>query len=427
MKVFLGYKRDGGATINWNLESAVNPHAMIVGPSGTGKTFNLGKIIEQLCKFDDVERIYVFDVHGDIGGELPQEYVSSISYSEISKNGINPLTISTNMEFGGPRKKIRSFVSLLNNTSRPLGNRQEATLTRVLEDLYQSKGIYADKPETWRNKSPEIGELRSFLSKYTEMVMTGSTYKLSKNVSKLNSRIRALRAGYRDDDGAPMGDIESLKQSCIDAYATMIQGITSGTEMDNFMKFDSEATLQSLLDRIVAIESTGVFRGGGEKFDKTKKIYRFDLKTLLQDEQLLFISTMAEIIYARAMEKGIADAPREFMVVDEAQLFITNDKDNPLNLIATGARKFGLGLIMASQSLHHFSDDLLTNTGFKLILGVDESFQKKVANKINFDVQSLGSIQARVSGIINIKSKNPSENSGWIDLVFNRKNAMVKI
>lgn len=48
--------------------------------------------------------------------------------------------------------------------------------------------------------------------------------------------------------------------------------------------------------------------------------------------------------------------------------------DNIINIISKEARKFGLGLICASQSPTHFSEDFISNVGTKIILGLDQMF-----------------------------------------------------
>lgn len=425
MRILFGYNQWDGVPFYWNLLNAVNPHGMIVGFSGAGKTYNITKIVEQAAKFEQIERIYVFDVHGDIGDELGEDTCSTIKYSESSNNGINPLSISSNKDFGGPRKKIRNFINLLNSASASsIGSRQEAALGRVMEQLYLSKGIHPKKPETWDREPPSLENLQVFLLKYSEALMTGSTFVVTKSLSKVNSKLKRLRDEFRFSNDAEhsVAEIKNLKQNAIEAYTDFIINLQSGEEMDNLLKFDSSQIMKSLYDRISALESTGIFKEGGDHFDDKKKVFRFDLRTLSNEEQSLFISTMSEKIYTNIIERGLSNHPREIIIVDEAQKYIKDDPDHILNQVITGARKFGLGLWMASQSIHHFSEDLLMNTGMKLVLGVDDVFKKRVASKTGIEEKSLAFIRPKISALTNVRSQSTDDHFGWTQIVFNEKN-----
>jgi hypothetical protein len=134
--------------IVWNSKTAVNPHFLLVGMSGAGKTYTLKKIVSQMCTTYDYHlplRIHVFDVHGDIH----IEDASTVFFSEQTKYGLNPLEVNPDPDFGGVRKRVQSFMATMNKVMHSMGTKQEATLRNLIIDLYERHGFVKDNPATW--------------------------------------------------------------------------------------------------------------------------------------------------------------------------------------------------------------------------------------------------------------------------------------
>ncbi len=53
-------------------------------------------------------------------------------------------------------------------------------------------------------------------------------------------------------------------------------------------------------------------------------------------------------------------------------------------MIIADGRKFGLALVLASQSERHLSADVIGNSSTKIVLPVDQTECKKVAKKFRF-------------------------------------------
>lgn len=127
-------------------ERLVNPHVLLLGISGAGKSVTLGHMIKQGHQTDKRVRFHVFDVHGDL--EIPG--ASTVSFSEISPFGLNPLRVNPDPEFGGPRKCIQAFIRTVNQaSSTALGVKQEAVLRNILEDVFSDFGFKLTDPATW--------------------------------------------------------------------------------------------------------------------------------------------------------------------------------------------------------------------------------------------------------------------------------------
>lgn len=140
-------KRNEKLPVTWNSQSAVNGHMLIVGMSGSGKTFTLRRLINQMIATSNGRppRFHVFDVHGDI--EI--DGASSVQFSEQTTYGMNPLRINPDPHHGGVRKAVQGFMATINKVMRSLGPKQEAALRNILYDIYELNGFKADNPRTW--------------------------------------------------------------------------------------------------------------------------------------------------------------------------------------------------------------------------------------------------------------------------------------
>lgn len=137
MKVPFGYcavsvkhKRPPEA-IYWDSTRLINGHTLLLGMSGSGKTFTLKRMISGMQRQGGGKtRFHVFDVHGDIR----IEGASEVMFAELTPYGLNPLRVNPNPHFGGVRKSIQNFLkTVAKASSTPLGVKQEAVLRNVLE------------------------------------------------------------------------------------------------------------------------------------------------------------------------------------------------------------------------------------------------------------------------------------------------------
>lgn len=137
--------------VEWREESATNGHMLVAGKSGTGKTFQLRRIVSQLIapkEGREPVRVHVFDVHGDI--HLPNE--SRVLFSESTFYGINPLILSADPHFGGVRKCVQNFIEMMSESAprAQLGPRQATALRNIIYELFEQKGFRLNDPSTWQ-------------------------------------------------------------------------------------------------------------------------------------------------------------------------------------------------------------------------------------------------------------------------------------
>lgn len=415
------------AVVKWSEGELVNGHILIAGGSGFGKTFNIRKIINRLSESSTrPPRVHVFDVHGDIS--FPD--ASEVIFSEISQEGLNPLIVDPDPHTGGVRKAIKFFIATLNKV-RKLGERQEAVLTAVLEDLYKANGFYPDRPETWSlndgiersrpKKHPNVDDLLRWTNfKYRQMFTGGNSKaafaldNLNKKASKMQREMKRMGKSLSSDEEQAL---DKMKGEAVDAYTDYINAIKTGEEIDELLKYDSKTTLKSVLDRISNLNNSGIFKKNPPSFDPHSNIWRYQLSPLSKEEKRMFVFFKMRELYSQAMSRGLSDEIVEVIVLDESKMFMDADPDNIISVMANEIRKFGVALICASQAFTHFTDDFLSSVGTKIVLGIDEMYWDKTARQLNMKREWLEWITPRKTALIQMKrtvsGNDPTSKVKW--------------
>lgn len=402
--------RFGGAEVAWDGKGAVNGHMLVCGPSGVGKTFQLDRIIRTLAEAG-AERVHVVSPHGDLCDGLPASLVSTVRFSETSPFGLQVLELSDDPELGGVRRRANAFIDLLARQGA-LGPRQKTALYRLLVDGYRRFGFEVENPRSWglefdprpgakagTKRYPTLSDLRAAVWRRYLMLKTGQTenavaalekvLKLAKTRARL--RVKLGKAEGEEEANKIQAALEAAQGQAKDAFNEGLAAIDTGDELEELLLWDNADAVKSLYDRLEALERAGIFKGEPPPFDPSKPVWVYDLQPLTAPEQQLFVGCLLERILLSAKAKGRASGPCEFVVVDEAHLFVTDDGESPENRIAKEARKWGLGMILASQSLTHFSDDLLTSSAVKLVLGCAEIYREPLRRKLGLDMVELKS------------------------------------
>lgn len=471
----------------WQYSKSINAHMVFMGMSGAGKSYQLRSAISQVLatKQDDL-RINVYDVHGD----LNIEGASDVMFSMQTNYGLNPLKISSDPHFGGPRRTIQNFISTMNRCMRALGVKQEACLRNLLVDVYARHG-FTDDPKTWhiapnakrllsqsdnriyidvpKNEKdtlrslcanarydtkvyawwvpaaeyhgaitrwppklidrtyPNLTDVLTYAKYVLHQAFTGAdaeamTYLEIANKAAKNLRAKKL-AVLKNSNSEFMDEglydiLDSAKKRSIDAYTDYVKRISTGSELNDLLKYNSNDVLLSVIERLESLISIGVFKDNAPPFDPTKHVWRFDLRALsLKEEKKLFVLFHLLEIFNHCVSLGETNQLRYILVLDEGHMYASNnskgDDDNPIDKLAKESRKFGLGLWIASQSPTHFNDDFMTSVGTKVILGIDESYWKSSASKLNLDIKGLEWIRMQRNMIVQMKCKGDSK-SNWI-------------
>lgn len=472
----------------WDYKKAVNAHLVLMGMSGAGKSYQLRSAISQILATNKTEnfQINIYDVHGD----LNMEGSSDVMFSMQTNYGLNPLKISADPHFGGPRRTIQNFISTMNRCLRVLGVKQEACLRNLLLDVYARHG-FTDDPRTWHIEPnakrlvsnngnriyidvpmhekdalknltvnarydskvyawsvpateyqgaitrwppklidrtyPTISDVLTYARYVLHQAFTGADAEAITYLEVANKAAKALRAkklavlkGSNAEflDEGLHESLDKAKKKSIDAYTDYIKRITTGTELNDLLRYNSNDVLVSVIERLESLIAIGIFKDKNPPFDPDKKIWRYDLRALsLKEEKKLFVMFHINEIFQHCVSLGETTELRYILVLDEGHMYASNnskgDDDNPIDKIAKEARKFGIGLWVASQSPTHFNDDFMTSVGTKVILGIDESYWKSSASKLNLDIKGLDWIRMQKNMIVQIKCKGDSK-SNWV-------------
>ncbi|MFZ3481735.1 ATP-binding protein [Sphingomonas sp. 3-13AW] len=402
--------------VSWIPEKAINGHSLVVGSSGMGKTHRLRKLIEGVVSSYGA-RVHIIDVHGDI--TIPGE--QDALFSESSPYGLNPLKINPDRYSGGVNKRIRAFGSMLSRTSQTLGPRQSAALTRLLEDLYRRNGFDANDWRTWnpltnpnvRGRSlhhgvyPNISDLKKFTAYKLKELKTGAGGEANTALNELNKVARAMHKkalkshGTEDEGLDPALDKAVLK--AIETYTKYVRAVRTGDELNDLLRYTSAEVLETVLDRIDILDKSGIFKDAPPPLDEMAAVHRYNIKALGRDEQKMFVEILLDEIWQAAKARGQTDVPNNYIVIDEASIFLDKDPDHIINILMRESRKFGIGLMFASQSLNHFSDDVLANVGLKIVLGVDQMYISQMSRMLRVDGRLIENIRPRRTALVQCK------------------------
>ena len=417
----------------WDTEKLINGHVLIVGKSGTGKTHTLRQMLAQISAEarPGQIRVHIMDVHGDID----IEGASTVKFSEATPYGFNPLVVNPDPDFGGVRKRIQSFMNALNRTGFRLGPKQEAALRNILNDLYAANGFYDNDPNSWRlddgvprrfpKKHPSMDDAVRYASAKLRAMFLGTSSKTVEALSKLykkqgqfhNKLKGAGRLAKPEDQEAMKVELQKIAEECVGLFQEHLESIQTGHELSDLIKYDSKDVMKSVVDRLENLQNIGIFRPQRPPFDRDAPLWRYDIKALAQDEKKLFVAFILEAIFLRAQQRGVQSDVVEIVVLDEAHLFLTDDPDNPINVIAKEARKFGLALFAASQSPIHFSDDFLSNVSTKIILGIDQMFWDGSVRKLKMKIEALEWIVPHHKMIMQMNNRGQTRNQFlWVSL-----------
>lgn len=261
----------------------------------------------------------------------------------------------------------------------------------------------AEAVERWgatdEKRFPTLEDVRRHLWNRFVMMKTGQTAQATRalerviSLAKTRSRLRTrkLNETRQDDLDKLEQQLAKARHDSLEAFEEGIDKIDSGQELEELLLWDSPDAIKSLFDRIEALERSGIFKGNPPRFDKDVPIRHYNIKPMSDPEQLLFVDVLLERIFAEAKSRGEADGPDTFIVLDEASKFVSDDKEHIINRIVNEARKFGIGIILASQSFVHYSDDLLESSAVKLVLGCAELSREPMRRKLALDMITLAS------------------------------------
>lgn len=172
----------------------------------------------------------------------------------------------------------------------------------------------------------------------------------------------------------------------------------------------SRDVADSLLTRLKPLASMPIFTGENE-LNPAKLVQQgavFNFSKMKGTGRTLVCDTLLGLIIDQMFSLGPVPhgqrKQRVFINIDEAKILFgnkerKNDIDHPINVLATEGRKYGVGLILASQRTEHFSEDFLSNAAVNIVLGpvTDAREKKKLCSVYGLDKSSINKLSHRGS------------------------------
>lgn len=274
-------------------------------------------------------------------------------------------------------------------------------------------------PKTLARTYPTITDALRYARHRLQMSFLGSGIEAITNLEIANRAaaalqrklLEALRRGEKGfEDSKLQADIERCKTRAIDSYTDYVTTIATGREFSDLMKYDSTEVLRSVVDRLENLDGIGIFKATPPPFDPACPVWRYDIKALSMEERKLFVFFRLEELFAEAIQRGEQPDIVDVFVLDEGQHYEDDDPDLILNIIAAQARKFGLALVMASQSPTHFPEDFMASVSTKIILGIDEMYWRASAVKLRVSEDALAWIRPQKSMLVQMKTRGDTRN-----------------
>jgi len=315
-RILIGVDAETDEEVFWNPEpsnGAANPHMLILGESGFGKTYSICCILTELAQQETPSIVFDYG-QGFTTGASPRRFVEYAKPIEIrvSREGvaINPLQLFP-ADVHGPVNVAQRVADTFQRVYPRIGVQQHAILRQAVLDVMIDEGIIPESQTSWGNSPPPFASLQRKLQMYAE------------NPSHPQRRIASSVASH----------ISTI--------------FVFNTFQDNGLSLDWQNMLDGR-DRVFVIQLKGF------EHSLERAVTEFLLWNLI------------------GFVESVGPGPMHcFVVLDEAHklAFVPG---SPAEKLLREGRKFGLGLILASQQPEDFSRVAFANTATKMVFQVGD-------------------------------------------------------
>lgn len=349
LRITLGKNFDGGDGVDWIPANEGNGFFLVLGSSGSGKTETLKSIGRNVawCGYP----VLVLDFHGDV--QFPGINSVLLSSGTASHTGVNPMDLDCFLDDRvGLYEQRARLVEMIQRAVPTMGPRQKILLLDAIAEAYTRAGFRDDDSSTWANEPPTFGDVNRMLERWrTDPRMTG-----------VRQSLPGCIAAIRNEFDHPV----FRKQ----------QHLT----LEALLRWNVRVDLSTLTDGVRYIVAETLLR----------KVFRA-------------LQIMGPIPVNPAND---AERFRLFVIIDEAKILSLGRGDaesssHILNILATEGRKFGIGLIVASQLSSHFGAELKANAGTWLVLKpLSDDEAKKNAPNVSLRPKDLMALVGQGDGYL---------------------------
>ncbi len=361
--ILLGSDAESGEEVFWNPDpgsGAANPHVLILGESGFGKTYTVASLSAELAQENVISIVFDYG-QGFSPATLPGEFVAATNPLElhVGRDGvdINPLQIFPS-DLHGPVNVAQRVADTFARVYKRMGVQQHAVVRQAVVDVMVDAGITADAPDSWTADLPTFGAVQSKLQTYAS------------NPTNPQARFAASAASH---------------------ISTVFV----------FNTFRQNGRKLSWSDILQADNRTVIIQLKGLEHSLERAVTEFLLWNLIG--------------FIEALGPGPLHC---FVILDEAHKLSFNP-GSPVEKLLREGRKFGLGLILASQQPEDFSSVAFANTATKIIFQVGDersTISRQLHRKIK-NAHSFGEIYQLIT-------KLPR---GWAYVVTENIGRVVKV
>ncbi|MCK4429070.1 MAG: ATP-binding protein [Candidatus Aenigmarchaeota archaeon] len=308
MRILLG-KNVIDKPFYWESEKEKNPHLIVLGTSGSGKTETLKSIIYELNQ-NKVPSM-VIDFHNEFSGLASNQL-------NLREKSINPLEVSENER---PENMVYEIADIVKKIFK-LGEIQESILRNAIRQSYLDCGIDL-KSKGATKKAPCFSDIK-------------------KNI-------------YQQEDSSNKSSIGSLISRMEPLFDTEI--FSDRTEVE-FSELLNETSVVELKD--------------------------FPTESVKSAIAEFFLNKLSYYIYSGDKSKNL----KLYCIIDEAHRLMY--ENSPLDRLLRESRKYGVGVILASQRPADFNETIIANVGgilsFQCSLDKDAKF---VAKQLNLESRKI--------------------------------------
>lgn len=399
-----------GQTVYYDSTVSNNFHTLLLGNSGSGKTYCIQNIISHLVT--QGVTVIALDTQGDMVYEnFPSNCRSMIDdrqfkYIEFdylnAKAGINPIELIRTGDNSDYQFALYNSVHAITLFNNDLGTHQESLLLTLMQELYFKFGILRDTPETWNRPSPELNDLLTLVNDKLRSITSGIDYDIFENMSSLR---KDMKRKYNKSDP----EFEDARDALVKKFEIFVEKDLLCDDQERVDNLGSKSRLQSIQSVLKKMVDSRLFEGGKLNISPGK-INVFNIKSIHPSQyRILF-----DLILYRSFQSAVRSSgsnlnpnrPRIVLVFDEGKLFsiAANNPMSPINRIATEGRKYGLGSLIGIQNPDQISSEMKSAIGSTFILPVVKNDVGKVKRLWMIPSEKQALLQAKRDALVSIGS-----------------------